>query len=406
MADIKVLHTGDGHIDTDHHGATINPETGINRAWESNQRALASAVRHAIENEVDLFVHAGDGFKGGKPSQEALLMFVETLRPLMDAGIATVLLDGNHDRHTVPSSQRTATYTAAQILGYSGEAYCVDRASELIRTKSGIQVACLPWLSKSTILTQLGMERVDPAEGDTIVRDFGLSALDDMYAEADHSSPLIVASHVTVDDVNIEHLSKGHKRGSEVDISHIFSEPIIPRAALQDGPASYVALSHIHARQKMGTKCYYAGSPNRITFTDADDPKSVNLVKITDGNELAAVDYLDTDARIMTSISLVDPDAEKRLDALEEGALVRLVLPPGEPDAPDSVRAAIREAGAILATTQTTPQDRPRLTATTLPEKISPLSALDSWLDERAPDVDRAYVKDLATRIAEQVEHP
>ena len=70
-------------------------------------------------------------------------MFVETLRPLMDAGIATVLLDGNHDRHTVPSSQRTATYTAAQILGYSGEAYCVDRASELIRTKSGIQVACL-----------------------------------------------------------------------------------------------------------------------------------------------------------------------------------------------------------------------------------------------------------------------
>ena len=211
---------------------------------------------------------------------------------------------------------------------------------------------------------------------------------------------------VTVDDVNIEHLSKGHKRGSEVDISHIFSEPIIPRAALQDGPASYVALSHIHARQKMGTKCYYAGSPNRITFTDADDPKSVNLVKITDGNELAAVDYLDTDARIMTSISLVDPDAEKRLDALEEGALVRLVLPPGEPDAPDSVRAAIREAGAILATTQTTPQDRPRLTATTLPEKISPLSALDSWLDERAPDVDRAYVKDLATRIAEQVEHP
>lgn len=399
---ITGIHTGDGHIDSDTHGA-LNTQTGMSKAWESHLRAMKSAVDAAIANQVGFFLHAGDAFKHGRPSQEAVMLLVEVLLPLTKAGIPIILLDGNHERLLVPTTQRTATAVVAYMLSRHGEVHVVEREPRLVRLSSGVQFACLPWLSKTSILTRLGETDLDPVAGDLLVVDYGLRALDAMYAEADTTAPLITASHVTVDDVRLDSIKAGHKRGSEVDIAHLFAEPILPRAALEDGPASYVALSHIHARQRMGSKCFYAGSPDRFTLTDADDPKSVNLVTINDDNTLARVEHIDTDARHMHSIDLLAPDAEDRLDALAEGALVGLVLPPGEAVVPDSVVATIRDAGAFIIERKTSPVDRPRSTAVTLPEKINPVAALDSWLAEKQPDADREFVVAVASRLVEEV---
>lgn len=404
MSDITVLHTGDAHIDQITHGR-LNPETGINTAIESRAAALASAVTSAVENQDDLFLHCGDAFKDGIPSQEAVLLFADTLAPLVDAGIPVGLLGGNHDLHRVPSAQRTANATLAALLQRRGaEVYIAERDYELVTTKSGIQIALMPWLSKSAIISRLGLERLDPVESDKAVADYGLRALNEMYDKADHTSPLIVASHVTVDKVRIDSVAKGHKRGSEVDIAHIFAEPILPLSALEQGPAAYNALAHIHTRQRMGTKTFYAGSPDRITFTDAEDDKGANRVTISDTNELLSVDMVPTQARTMTSIALAEADAEKRLAALEKDTLVRLVLPPGESAVPESVREAISESGAILATTQVTPVDRPRTTVTSLPEEVNPTTALETWMGEVHPDADHKYLRDLAARLTEEVQ--
>lgn len=400
---IKVLQTGDGHLDDSTHGA-INPLTGLNRAWESHARALASTVEHALEHKVDLFLHAGDAFKNGRPSQEAVLMFADVLTPLVKEGIPVVLLGGNHDLITVPTSQRTATSTVASLLSQHGEVHYVEREPELIRTASGIQIGCLPWLSKSSILARLGLDRIDPVSGDLAVVEYGLKALDEMYAEVNEGTPFLLTSHVTVDDVRIDSIAKGHKRGSEMDVAHLFAEPVLPRKALEDGPASFVGLSHIHARQRMGTKCFYAGSPDRLTFTDADDPKSANLVQISDENDLIAVDYLETAARPMTDIDLAASEAEEMLGALVEGTLVRAILPAGESIVPPEVRKTITEAGATLSATKVTPADRPRQSAVSLPETISPVTALGTWLEERGgEDVDPDYAMHLAGALVEEV---
>lgn len=399
---ISGIHTGDAHIDSDVHGA-LNTKTGMNKAWESHLRALKSSVDAAIENKVSFFTHVGDGFKNGKPSQEAVLLFAETLRPLTQENIPIILIGGNHERLLVPTTQRTATDTVGDLLSREGEVHVVEREPRLVRLDSGIQFACLPWLSKTSILTRLGETDLDPVAGDQMVVDFGLRALDEMYSEADTTSPLIMASHVTVDDVRLDSVAQGHKRGSEMDIAHLFAEPVLPRKALEDGPASYVALSHIHARQRMGQKCFYAGAPDRLTLTDADDPKSVNLVTIGDDNTLESVDYIDTDARAMHSIDLTAPDAERRLEELSEGALVGIVLPAGESAVPESVENTIREAGAVIVDRKTTPADRPRSTAVTLPEKINPVTALESYLTEKKPEVDRQHATALASRLVEEV---
>ena len=398
---VRGVHTGDAHIDSDVHGS-LNPDTGLNRAWESNAAALASTVERAISEQVDFFIHAGDAFKNGRPSQEAVLLFAETMEPLVKAGIPLILLDGNHERLLVPTAQRTATATVGTLLAQHGEVHVVEREPRLVALNNGIQVACLPWLSKNSILSRLGEERLDPVAGDRKVVQFALDSLDSITTQADTTAPLIMASHVTVDDVRIDSVAKGCKRGSEVDIAHLFAEPILPRKAIEDSPVAYAALSHIHARQRIGHKCYYAGAPNRLTLTDADEDKSANLITISDDNVLEDVDQFGTAARTMHAIDLADTDAEQRLDNLTEGALVGITLPPGEGAMPESVRDAVRAAGATIVTTKTTPSETTRTATTVLPEKINPVDALKTWLDDKKPEVDADYALAMAARLVEE----
>lgn len=398
---IEFVHSGDGHIDDDAHGS-INPKTGINRSWESHARVLSNAVREAIDRNVSFFLHAGDAFKTGRPSQEAVLLFADVFKPLVEAGIPLMLLGGNHELLQVPASQRTATETVGDLLKPLGEVHVVERDPQLVRLESGIQIAAMPWLSKTRILQQLGEPGLDPLEGDRKVAQFALDSLDRISGEADTASPYILASHVTVDDVRIDSLAEGARRGSEVDIAQVFAEPIVPRKGIEDSPVSYGALSHIHARQRMGEKCFYAGSPDRLTMTDADDPKSVNMVTISDDNKLEKVEHFDTDARPMHSISLTDDDAEDRLGELVEGALVRLELPPGESVAPESVRKLVAEAGGRIVATKVTPKERKKNTAAILPEKVGPEEALRSWFKKVSPDgVDQDYALKLTTQMME-----
>lgn len=398
------IHTGDAHIDSDVHGK-LNPKTGLSTAWESNARALGSAVHEAIERNVDFFIHAGDCFKNGRPSQEAVLLAAETFRPLVEAGIPLVLIDGNHERLSVPTNQRTATTTLSEILASRGEVHVVEREPRLIRLTNGLQIACLPWLSKTSVLARLGEPALEAEFGDKIVSDFAIRSLEQMCAEADTTAPLLMASHITADDVRIDSVAKGHRRGSEMDIAHLFAEPILPRKAVEGMPFAYVALSHIHARQRMGTKCFYAGSTNRITMTDADDAKSVNLITLSDNNALERVDFLPTNARHMHSIDLTADDAEERLEALEPESLVGLKLAPGETVVPPSIKDMIAAAGATIVATTKVVLDRPRRVTAVLPEKTTPVMGLKTWLKEKGyNERDDIDVQDVLAKAAALIE--
>lgn len=396
---VLIAHTGDGHINDDTHGGQA--------AWESHSTALQSVVAQAIDKKVDAFIHAGDGFKNGHPPPEAMLLLRDALMPLAEEGIPIILLDGNHERHLVLTNQRTATTGVAHMLGGVGEVHCVERKPQLVRLSNGIQVACLPWLSKTTILSQLedGGVGLSPQEGDQSVTKYALDALDSMVEEADTTAPLVMASHITMDDVRLDSVIPGHKRGSERDLMELFAEPILPREHVEDLPFSYVALSHIHARQRMGTKCFYSGSPDRFTMTDADDEKSFNLVTIGDDNTLERVDYLDTDARAMTRIDLTQNNAESRLDALNEGTLVGLELAPGEAIAPPSVVEQIKESGAVLVATKVTPVGASETERLVVPEKTTPRDALAQWVTHINPEnIDPEYLADLADGLLEGVQ--
>lgn len=367
------MHTGDEHIDSDVHG-TVNPKTGRNTAWESNYATIRHLAEQAVERGVDAFISAGDEFKTGRPSQEALLMLADAYTPLAEAGIPVLLLDGNHNRIGVTSGHRSAIWALAEILRARGGVAVASAQPELVEV-GGIQVATLPWLNRNAIL---GAVELSPAEGDRQVAAWALGKLEELADSADSSLPLIMAGHVTVarasssadaDD------SFGTKRGSERELTHLFSEPVLDVGKLEQLPFQYGALGHIHTPQTVGTGAYrYAGSPNRLTFTDEPDTKGGNLVRL-DGGAMT-VQQVTTPARIMQTIDLAE---DYDYSTIAEGTLVRVILEPGEMELASTTRSLIQKAGGHIVNTKARPAAKPKVERPTLSQTVSDEDALRSW---------------------------
>jgi exonuclease SbcD len=378
------MHTGDEHIDSDVHG-TVNPKTGLNTAWESNYSVVRFLAETAVEREVDFYISAGDNFKTGRPSQEALLLFVEALSPLAAAGIPIILLDGNHHLTGVSSDHRTVIHVVAEMLRARGGIVHIASDPRLITLDGGQQIAALPWLSKNRILNALEATDLTPAAGDARVAEYAMQLLEKFSIASDSGRPFIMASHVTVDDVRIDAVSEGHTRGSEMELAHLFSEPVLPRKGLELLPFSYGALSHIHTPQHFGDRFWYAGSPNKLTFTDMKDEKAGNLVTIDDAG-VAAVERIFTPARTMVSIDLEKAGYESILAGLEPATLVQVLLETGNPEVPRELRKAIADAGAILADTKARAKPREVKEQIVLPQQTDHLAALRLWAEHNAPE--------------------
>ena len=377
----KFLHTGDEHLDADTHG-WVNPATGLNTLWESNYRVVRFLAETAVENKVDFFLSAGDNFKTGRPSQEALLMFADALGPVAEAGIPIVLLDGNHHITGVASDHRTVIHVLADMLRSRGATVFIASKPALIRLPDGTQIAALPWLSKNRVLAQLDQTDLSPAAGDLRVSEFAVAELERMVNEADLSAPLIMASHITVDSMRIDAVQDGFTRGSETELAHLFSEPILPLGNVREMPFQYGALSHIHTPQKAGGNFWYAGSPNRLTFTDMNDEKAGNLVTLTaDG---PSVERIITPARKMARIDLETGDPQSEIAALTEGTLVQAILPTGATSIAPEMRKAITDRGAVLSDTKARPKPREIREPLNIPDKNDHLAALRLWA-ERHP---------------------
>lgn len=387
---MRIAHTSDAHIDH-----ITNAATGALRrhATRENADALASVVDGALEREVDVFLHAGDAFAHGRPSPEALLLFAETLRPLQDAGIPIVLSGGNHEELRHRAGQRTATAVLGEMLATYGEVHVVDQEPTLLRTSNGLQVACLPWLDAARILhenNQLGLPEED---ANAFVADQIGHLFEQLLADADDTAPLIGMSHLAVSSA---------RRGSEKDLTALFREPVVNAARLSELSSAYMALGHIHTPQKLDEGVYYAGSPQKFTFTDEPDRKGWNMVTITDHNELASVKRVFTRTRQMVTFDLAhDPEPEVDLD---EHTLVRVRLAEGETSIPGALAAAVEGAGArivsrVLRRPETNPTEE-ELTGRVLAETATDDEALTAWLEANRPEQPAGEVVGLAHAIA------
>lgn len=248
---MKFLHTGDLHI-----GKTVNDFSMI----EDQKYILRRILDIAKKEKVDAVVIAGDVYDRPIPSAEAVTLLDDFLTALLGEKIPVIMISGNHD-----SGERVAF--ADKILEKQGLYIAGEYNGELKRVVfedewGYVDFVCMPF--------------VKPA----------VAKAEDMLARTPMTLDLL-SRHVLV-----THYFVTGENGQEPELSD--SESKVSVGGLDNVPASlfaafdYVALGHIHKRQKIGMgEVWYAGAPLKYSFSEANQEKSVNIVTLKEKGSIS-----------------------------------------------------------------------------------------------------------------------
>ncbi|MDX2100980.1 MAG: DNA repair exonuclease [Alphaproteobacteria bacterium] len=137
------LHAADIHLDSPLRGLARYPGLPAERLRLATREAFANLIDLAIVERVDLVVLAGDLYDGEWPDVHTGLTFVAAMTRLAQAGIAAVIVQGNHDAaakitralplppgvHVLPSD-RPATVLIGEHYACHGQSYAVEATVE------------------------------------------------------------------------------------------------------------------------------------------------------------------------------------------------------------------------------------------------------------------------------------
>lgn len=417
MADpIRLLHTADIHIGVDTYGR-LDPETGLSTRFLDFADAFDEMVRHALAADIDLFVFAGDAYRTADPTPTQQRLFVECLRPILDAGIPVVMVVGNHD-HPVSHGKASALDIFPFLAG-TVHLYHEPTGPVVIQTKRGpVQIVALPWPIRSRLLSKDEHRGLTPPELRDLIegkyRDFVRTAAE----AADPAIPTVLVGHFSV---------VGAELGGSERTSLIANEPKFLAADLAAPGIDYVALGHIHRHQNLNpspageTLCpvVYSSSIERISFKEIDDAKGFVRVDLDPDRlpgQRATYTFVETKARRFVS---VDVDVRETPDATEavlaaiarkdvKGAIVRVRFAVREGQTVDAarLREALKEAYAVAAVERVADVvERQRRTVVT--RELSLRDALDRYVSQRAdlePVRERLVTAALALAADEDAE--
>jgi len=273
---IRILHTADLHIGMENYGQ-IDPATGINGRVMDFLRRFNAVIDYALDNEVDLFLFAGDAYKTRDPNSTYRREFARRIKRLADAGIPTMLLVGNHD---LPSMEKKAssveifrTLEVPNVLVGSHEHL------HRITTRRGetIQVATVPYPVRQRLLVQDEHKNRTIAELDAAVQQLMAENIQGLAAQVDPALPAVLAGHFSVSEASY---------GSERTVM-LGRDVVVLKSALADPTWDYVALGHIHKHQELNggrhPPIVYAGSLERIDFGEEAEPKGFVVADVQRG---------------------------------------------------------------------------------------------------------------------------
>ncbi|MFF3444730.1 exonuclease SbcCD subunit D [Streptosporangium sp. NPDC002721] len=248
---MRVLHTSDWHLGRSFHRESLLAAQGV-------------FVDHLIETvrseRIDVVAVSGDVYDRALPSVDAVDLCNQALRRLVDARVRTVLISGNHD--------------SARRLGFGAD--LIDAAGVHLRTdpeRVGEPVVVgdvafygIPYLEPELVRVPWQL----PERTHTAAIEHAMSLV---RADLGRRGPRsVVLAHAFV--------TGGQGSDSERDIS-VGGVAHVPVRAF-DG-VDYVALGHLHGRQRMSETARYSGSPIAYSFSEAGQTKGSWVVDIGPG---------------------------------------------------------------------------------------------------------------------------
>ena len=271
---MKILHFADLHLGVETYGR-LDPATGLSSRLLDFLNALDQVVDFAIENKVDLVLFCGDAYKSREPTQTQQREFAKRISRLSTSSIPTFLLVGNHD---LPNAIGKATTTEIFDTLTVKNVYVSNRPEVYrIPTNSGtIQIVSLPWPRRSALLTKEETKTLTFDQLNQRLEQALTSVIAAKAEELEPALPAILAAHVWVTGAQV-----GSERAMTIGQEYALLLSNVTHSAFD-----YIALGHIHKHQVLSSNppVVYAGSLERLDFSEAEDDKGFYLVEIeTDG---------------------------------------------------------------------------------------------------------------------------
>ncbi len=397
---MKILHFADLHLGVETYGHT-DPTTGLSTRLLDFLASLDKVVDYAIENEVDLVIFCGDAYKTREPTQTQQREFARRINRLSSNDIPIFLLVGNHD---LPNAIGRATSTEIFDTLSVKNVYVSNRPEIYnIPTRSGvIQVASLPWLRRSALLSREDTKNLDFEQMRERLQQALTGAIELHGSKLDPKLPAILAAHVWV---------VGAQIGTEKQMT-IGQEHVLLLSNVANPAFDYIALGHIHKHQVLSENppVAYAGSLSRIDFGDETDEKGFYLVEIepekAGGQRQVSFEFHPLEGRrfLAIDVALEEQDSDPTATVLQaiakqgkkiKEAIVRLniTLPSSlEGQLRDAdIRETLEEAHFSTIAREIQREARLRLGQFTA-EEITPLEALKKYLESKKTPPERTKV--------------
>ena len=264
----RLLHTADWHI-----GKSL---AGYDRTceWE----VFFTKLIKTIEAESpDLMIVAGDVFDSATPSNVAANMYYNLIENIHTKfpKLKIVITSGNHDSQSYLNAPK-------EILHYFG----VEIVGGVARDDDGIDfermifdfdnaiVCAVPYLRRGDVMSMGGE---NPS-----VSEFYRRMLDAaVKVRGGRKIPIIGVGHLTT-------IGATYSKGVETNVVATRDDSVggLENIDPQDFPDdySYIALGHIHRRQKAGDRenIWYSGSPIPMSFSEKEYHNSLTIVDFDD----------------------------------------------------------------------------------------------------------------------------
>lgn len=264
---MKILHTSDWHV-----GKRL---MGRERLAEQAE-VLDEMIALCESEQIELVLIAGDVFDTYTPQAEAEELFFSKIKQVAGRDRAVLIISGNHDdgvrlSAVSPLSQEQGVYIVGNSRGAistsfqgrkthptsSGKGYVVfenERGEKAF-------IATLPYPNEARF-------KEEKSELSYVERMKGW--IDEGVSGNTEKLPSILLAHIFVAGGKISDSER------EIDLGGARALPI---EALPS--ADYIALGHLHKKQKMGIgHCYYSGSPLQYSFDERAD-KCVKVFDLT-----------------------------------------------------------------------------------------------------------------------------
>lgn len=402
---LKILHFADAHIDMANYGRR-DPESGLPLRVMDFLKSLDTIVDTAIEEKVDVVLFAGDAYKDRNPAPTFQREWGQRIMRLSRAGIPTLLLVGNHD--ISPALGRAHALNEFATLEVPN-VRVLDRPQFLGPDDLWglpLQVIALPWISRSGMMAQLGINGGNPAQIYAQLEERITELVQQWLENADPAIPIVLTAHASV---------QGAVYGGERTVM-LGGDLVLSGSLVKDKRLDYVALGHIHKAQNLNEDSHppviYPGSVERVDFGEAADDKFFVIAKVGRGATVVEWRQLEGIRTFVDrAVKLDSPEgiSDQLRDALPpaeklECAIVRLVLEYPREWETLIDEAALREytAEAFQFHLVKRPQMEARIR---LPEdqavgSLAPLELLDLYWKASHTDMDESEaLSELAAEI-------